>query len=142
MMLGVRIGVASKEKIKLKIRASIDGEWTEQEVVALYSTNGTIDVFIYEENMEQFGEVRHFITVQAGKVNIKRSGGVTMNQQFLVGRKTESVYHHPYGNFHLEMDTKRINIEPGRVVLEYMSVINGTEKQEHHLEMMYVKENK
>ena len=137
----MREKVTSKKQVLLCIDASINGERTKQEVIASHSTNGSIDVFIYEEDVEAFGRVRHFITVQEGKVNMKRTGGITMNQQFLLGRKTESIYHHPYGNFHLEMDTGRIDIEPGRIVLEYNSVIDGAEKQEHRVEMVYMKEN-
>lgn len=126
-----------KEVVSLVVRASIDGVVTEHMYDASYASNGSVDVLIYEEDLDDFGKVRNFITIQPGKVNMKRSGGIMMNQQFLYGRKTESVYHHPYGSIHLEITTSDIRVGNRSAEIYYDSVMNGTEKQRHHLQFQY-----
>lgn len=133
--------VAGKERVYLVVRASIDGEVTEHVYDASYASNGSVDVLIYEEDLQELGNVRNFITIQPDKVNMKRSGGIVMNQQFLAGKRTESVYHHPFGSIHLEITTKDIRIGKRSVDVFYDSVMNGTEKQSHHLQFRYMKEN-
>lgn len=133
--------MASKKQVDLVVRASIDGEVTEHVYDASYTSNGSIDVLIYEEDLQELGKVRNFITIQPDKVNMKRSGGIVMNQQFLSGRRTESIYHHPFGSIHLEITTKEIQVGNRSVDVFYDSVMNGTEKQRHHLQLRYMKEN-
>lgn len=106
----------------------------------------TFDVLMYEEELEEGMNVRNLITIYPTKVTIKRSGTITMTQQFIVGQITESVYEHPHGNFHMETYTNSITYKPtennnqGELVISYTVKLNGTNERKHVLKLTYKKE--
>ena len=57
-----------------------------------------------------------------------RRGAVDMQLEFRLGNKTRSVYHTPYGNFDLLVETKKLDIyfdgEQGRIEAEYDLFLN------------------
>lgn len=71
---------------------------------------GKLDVLLFTDEQNEFGSIRNFITIQKDKMAVKRSGAVSMQQIFLVGQKTECMYHHPYGRFLFEIVTERIDV--------------------------------
>jgi uncharacterized beta-barrel protein YwiB (DUF1934 family) len=106
-----------------------------------------IDVLIYEEELEEGAKIKNLVTIQAGKVNIKRSGFITMNQQFIVDQITETHYEHPHGNFHMETFTNAITYESmkksdqGKLTIDYTVKLNGMDERKHLLELTYQKED-
>ncbi|HLR64323.1 MAG TPA: DUF1934 domain-containing protein [Pseudogracilibacillus sp.] len=133
-----------KQKVNIRIESVIDGELTVEEAKADLRQGDQMDVLIYEHEMDQVGLVRNFITIQNHKVNIKRTGQIIMNQQFLLDRITETAYQHPYGNFHIELSTNDIQSslfddakQRGEVMIDYHSQVNGTEKQKHRVTIVY-----
>lgn len=136
-----------KTTVILKVKAIIDGEETVERAIAHYTRRGTLEVLTYDEEIDRIGTVRHFITIQPTKVNVKRSGDITMNQQFQTNRITETLYHHPYGTFNMEVDTMKIEHQPliegeteGKVAIDYVTIIDQQTKQEHHLVLTYMEE--
>jgi|SRR5690625_4082892 len=135
-----------KKKIHVELRTVIDDDG-EKELSIIkqngeYVTKGKLEVVTFTDKSD-VGEVNNFITIQAKKVNIKRTGNISMNQQFIEGKKTECLYRHPYGSFHLEINTLSItheklrNNKDGRVIIEYDMKINGEQSRYHHLTLTY-----
>ena len=79
-------------------------------------------------------------------MNIKRTGSIGMNQQFIPGKKTESRYRHPYGSFHMEIFTRSMEHQSlskdheGSVIVEYDATLNGQQIRSHHLTLIYSEE--
>lgn len=105
------------------------------------------DVLIYDEKLEDGSVIRNLVTIHPHKVTIKRSGSITMNQQFLVNRKTESVYEHPYGSMLMETATTSLTYNPinhlnqGKLTISYKVKLNGTEERKHKLIISFSKED-
>lgn len=105
-----------------------------------------MDVLIYEEKLEEGAIIKNLVTIQSNKVNIKRSGIIAMNQQFLLHQMTETHYEHPHGSFHMETYTNSVTYEPlatnnqGRLIIDYTVKLNGMDERKHLLELTY-KEN-
>ncbi|MDY0404529.1 DUF1934 domain-containing protein [Virgibacillus sp. 179-BFC.A HS] len=109
---------------------------------------GQLDVLTFDETLDsQIPPVRNMITIQKEKVNIKRSGPVTMNQQFLLHQHTENVYMHPHGSLHMETHTEKmhyhVNHSPfeGKLTIAYTVKLNGSEKRAHKLMLHFKEEN-
>lgn len=139
-----------KKNIKVELRTVIDDQG-EKELSIIkqkgkYGKKNNIE-FITFNDVTDFGEVHNLITIQPNKVSIKRSGKITMNQQFIKGKITECLYRHPYGTFHFEINTATITHEQlsgdnqGKVVIEYDAKINGQQTREHHLTLTFMEEN-
>jgi len=112
-----------------------------------YIRKQATEIITFTEKRDDIGNIRNFITIQPKRVSIKRSGAVSMNQQFQVGKKSESLYRHPYGSIHFLMKTKSLRrtllspFEKGEIVITYEALINGIEKQRHHLTLTFTEEN-
>lgn len=140
----------SGKQVMIKLDTSIDDNGNIEnnhvkQTGQLFNRND-IDVLIYEEELEEGAIIKNLVTIQAEKVNIKRSGIITMNQQFLVDQITESNYEHPHGTFHMETFTHSITYESiktheqGRLMIDYTVKLNGMDERKHILELIY-KEN-
>ena len=111
-----------------------------------YVRKGNVEVITYTEITDGFGDINNRITLHPNKVNIKRSGQITMNQQFIVNHRTESLYRHPYGNMTMEIDTKEMtrrslsSREAGQVRIVYDVHLTGKEISEHFLVLTYTEE--
>ncbi|MBP1969829.1 uncharacterized beta-barrel protein YwiB (DUF1934 family) [Virgibacillus natechei] len=108
---------------------------------------GNLDVIIFEEETEEENvTTKNLLTIQSGKVNIKRTGEVKMNQQFLPNQTTENVYKHPYGVIHMETYTNSINYQPlyetdnGYLGISYSVKLNGQEERKHELALTFMEE--
>lgn len=105
------------------------------------------EVLLYEEVDEDGDKIRNLITIQPDRVSIKRSGLISMNQQFEINRKTETYYNHPHGSLHMEIYTKSIDYHPlkengqGRLNINYTVKLNGILERKHLLELTYHEED-
>lgn len=83
-------------------------------------------------------------TIQEDAVSIKRSGAVDMFQKFLKNQITENVYKHPHGMIHMETMTDHLvhltSDKTGRLHITYEVKLNGQEKRNHSLQLVYKEE--
>jgi uncharacterized beta-barrel protein YwiB (DUF1934 family) len=115
--------------------------------VGVFQQKETLAVLTYKEEIEGHGTVNTLITIQSGKVSIKRKGAVSMHQKFRLQHPTENVYQHPHGNIHMETYTDQMTYIPpeseksGRLRLEYNVKLNGQEERKHTLELVFTEED-
>src|SRR5699024_255796 len=136
-----------KKKLPIELRTGIDDRGEKElsivKQIGQYAQRGNIEVLTFMEGSNEFGNVNNRITIRPGKVNIKRSGSIVMNQQFMEGKQTECLYRHPYGSFFLEIDTKSIvhrplsNNREGKGVIVYEVRLDKEETRRHHLTLTY-----
>lgn len=138
--------------IQLMLQTTIvDGDSKEKTVVEepgkIYMKEHG-DMITYEEkvNGDQQAKTKNMITIQPNKVLIRRSGTVKMNQLFHQGKRSESVFHHPHGNIHMETYTNSIDYQPcdetraGRLAIDYTVKLNGQEARHHFLKLTFGKQ--
>ena len=112
-----------------------------------YYRKDNMDVITFEEKTEDGHMIKGLITIQPEKVNIKRSGIVSMNQQFRQEKVTENVYTHPHGNIHMETFTKKIDYQAfeghneGLLKIDYTVKLNGQEERNHMIMLKIIKED-
>lgn len=139
------------ETITIRLDMTIDDQGTIEKTSSQYHGHlfqkETFDVLIYDETLEDGSIVRNLITIHPHKVTIKRSGSITMRQQFLEGRQTESMYEHPYGSMHMETHTTDMTyhsmneLNQGKLFISYKVKLNGTNERKHELMISYSKED-
>lgn len=123
-------------------------EFHESKQTGTLYQKGNIDVLTFEEVLEDASVVKNMITIQREKVNLKRSGNVTMNQQFHINQTTENVLKHPYGNIHMETYTTAIVYEPlsstknGNLQIAYDLKLNGQDARQQTLDIVIKEEDK
>jgi len=105
---------------------------------------GRMTVITYREHLEEKQYVDTFMTITDDKINVKRTGTVSMNQAFIEQARTECVYTHPHGNMHMETFTTESSHEVtengGKVVLVYEVKLNGQDSRQHELMLTYQEE--
>jgi uncharacterized beta-barrel protein YwiB (DUF1934 family) len=138
-----------KKSVSIKLKTAIkDG--SDEETNALTSSGvwirkGALDVLRFKESIDE-EYVTTLITIQPKRVSIKRSGSVSMHQQFRLGEPTENVYKHPYGNLHMETMTNRMMYQPlsrqapARLIIDYQVSLNGQDSRNHILELLFEEE--
>ncbi len=130
-------------KMITRIRDAEDETETVVEEVGSFIEKGNTAVLTFSEWNENQEKVDSLITIQPEKVNVKRSGAVTMNQQFLTGRETENVYRHEFGTIHMQTTTDQIFFETpkkdkaGNLFIQYKTILNGEEEREHELTISF-----
>src|SRR5699024_4456032 len=139
-----------KENVSIKLHTIIDDQGEKEMSVikqkGLYHRKGQLEVLTFTDKVEDIGEIKNHISITPEKVTVKRSGAVTMNQQFVEGKKSECLYRHPYGMFHMELQTHHISSEyfPDQsnteIVIEYNATINQQEPRSHHLTLTITEE--
>ncbi|NLI68955.1 MAG: DUF1934 domain-containing protein [Bacilli bacterium] len=139
-----------QKRIEIELRTVIDRNGDKEMTIVKqsgdYMRKNEIEIITFIENREDIGKIRNYITIQKHKVTIRRSGAISMSHHFEVGKKSESLYRHPYGALHFLITTKSLDCTPlskdghGDVVIVYDAVINGIEQQEHHLTLTYMEE--
>src|SRR5699024_9155528 len=104
-----------KKDVSIKLHTIIDDQGEKEMSIiqqkGLYYRKGELEVLTFTDKVEGIGEIRNHITITPDKVTVKRSGAVSMNQQFVEGKKSECLYRHPYGMFHMELYTEHISSE-------------------------------
>ncbi|HLR69821.1 MAG TPA: DUF1934 domain-containing protein [Pseudogracilibacillus sp.] len=141
-----------KKEIAVELRTVIDDQGEKElsiiKQTGKYMKNDEIEVITFSDNVKDFGEVGNLITIHSDRVNIKRSGSITMNQQFIKGKKTECLYRHPYGSFVIVIHTKSITHQKlqqnqdGKVIIEYEAQLSEQQKRHHLLTLIYTEEKK
>jgi|SRR5690625_3054286 len=137
-----------KKRVAIEIRTVIadqdDKELTISKQKGTYMKKGQKEVISFNEKTKDFGEVKSLITIQPDKVNLKRSGNITMNQQFVEGQISESLYRHPYGAFRMEIETQSITQQQKgqekKVIIIYDLKMDGAQTRHHHLTLTYTEE--
>ncbi|WP_010099501.1 DUF1934 domain-containing protein [Ornithinibacillus scapharcae] len=136
-------------RIELHMEIEDDGlkETSTSNQLGNYYQKGNVDVLTFEEKTEDNQTIRSLITIYPEKVNIKRTGYVSMNQQFHSEHVTENVYKHPHGHIHMETYTKSIRYqalegnEEGQLYIQYTVKLNGQDERNHSLRLNYKKED-
>lgn len=141
----------NKHSVQLKLNTVIEDQGEKERTIETYTgslfSKGKRDVLIYEEDLGDGHIVKNLITIQQDKVSIKRSGAVSMNQQFLLNQKTETHYKHPHGAFHMETRTSSLiydvleETKQGSLKIKYTVKLNGMDERQHSLILTYKKEN-
>ncbi len=139
-----------KKQVAVTLRTLIDDEGEKELSVVkqqgIYYRKKDLEVITFTEQHGETGEVRNIISIHPDMVTVKRSGAITMNQQFKEKKKSECLYRHPYGRFYLELYTKKIEMKPmtkgqdGEVNVEYDAYIDGQSPRHHHLTLTYMEE--
>lgn len=139
-----------KKQVSIHLKTAIkDGRDTEKNEIhanGIWLKKGGLDVIRFKEEMDETA-ITTMITIQARRVTVKRSGTVSMHQQFQLGERTENVYHHPHGNLHMETFTDQVMYQtpapgvPGRLIIDYTVILNGQIKRKHTLELLFEEED-
>jgi len=137
-----------QKNIAIEIRTVIDDngekELTISKQKGKYTRKGQTEVISFIEKVKDFGEVDSLLTIKPNKINLKRSGTITMNQQFVEGKTSECLYRHPYGAFHMEILTHSIersaDNDDKKIIIKYDLKLNGEETRNHHLTLTYTEE--
>lgn len=139
-----------RKNINIELRTVID-DGGEKELIIVkqkgqYFKRNDLEVLTYTERTDGEEDISNMISIHPDKINIKRTGAVSMNQIFLKGRVTESLYQHSHGNIHMEIDTVSMSYESidktgrGQVIIAYQAMLNGTEKRDHYLTLTFMEE--
>lgn len=137
-----------KENVVVEMRSVIEEQGEEEVTVTKHKGNyikkKQIEVIRFTERTKDLGDIKHFITIYPNKVNLKKSGSVSMNQQFVTGKTSECLYRHPYGAFRIEIHTKSVTKkykdQTTEIHIVYDSEMNEDRKRHHHLTLTYTEE--
>lgn len=137
-----------KKHVAIEIRTVIDAQGEKELTISKqkgnYMKKGLTEVISFTEKTKDFGEVKSLLTIQPNKINLKRSGSITMNQQFMEGKTSECLYRHPYGAFHMEIRTNKILREQysreRKIIIMYEMNMNGEPTRHYHLTLTYTEE--
>lgn len=141
----------TKKQVIIKLKTIINDqgqiETMKTEQRGTFIRRGMRDVLLYDEVTDEGAKIGNFITIQKDKVSIKRSGSISMHQQFVVGQIDETMYEHPHGTIHLETVTQRLKYEPiptrysGKLEIDYTVSLNGQQERKHKLVLTYQEED-
>lgn len=138
------------KSINVELRTVIEGDGEKELMIVKqkgkYFKRSNLEVLTYIERTDGEDNINNMISIHPDKINIKRTGAISMNQVFLKGRVTESLYKHPHGNIHMEIDTVSMSYESmektgrGQVIIAYQAMLNGTDKRNHYLTLTFMEE--
>lgn len=136
-----------KANVVIEVRTTIDDngemEYNTMKHNGLMYRKDALIVLKFEEKTDNDDIVNNFITIQKNKVHIKRTGLVTMHQQFLKEQRTENVFQHTHGIIHMETMTNTIDFEinedvcAGKLEISYTVKLNSQEARKHQLTLIY-----
>ncbi|WP_042221382.1 DUF1934 domain-containing protein [Oceanobacillus manasiensis] len=136
--------------VMIELSSSIEDNGTVEKSHMQHSgeffQKGKLDVLRYEEQGEDGFSTKNLITIQPEKVSIKRTGNVSMNQQFQQGQITENMLKHPYGSMHMETSTQTISYDAptikseGCLTIEYTVKLNGQDERSHEIKLTIIEE--
>ncbi|WP_449355751.1 DUF1934 domain-containing protein [Virgibacillus natechei] len=141
---------ALQKQVLIELRTTIDDhgqmEYNTLRQSGTFFKKDRLDVLTYEEKTEDDMTTKNLITIQDGKVSVKRTGEVAMNQQFRADQITENVLKHPYGTIHMETYTNKITYQRldeadmGKLAISYTVKLNGQEERKHELSLTFKEE--
>ncbi|QKY70507.1 DUF1934 domain-containing protein [Lentibacillus sp. CBA3610] len=133
----------NSKQVAVELKTAIDDngqmEYNTIRQTGRFFQTDTMDVLTYKEKAEDESPIKNMVTIHKDKVTVKRTGLVSMNQQFRDRQTTENVFQHPYGNIHMETFTKAINYQPlsgeqnGFLRIDYNVKLNGADERKHQL---------
>jgi len=129
--------------VALELHTTIDdhgeAETNTTKQTGLLYQRENMDVLTFNESLEDGSTVKNLMKIEPKKVSIKRTGPISMHQQFDVNRITENVFQHPHGNLHMETTTTWIDYKPlsaqanGLLRMHYTVKLNGQDERKHTL---------
>lgn len=141
---------SSGNRVRIELQTTIDDngqmEYNTIKQTGNFYKKDNVDVLTFDEELADTSIVRNFITIQPEKVNIKRTGNISMHQKFHNKEKTENMYKHPHGFLHMETYTSGMDYQPassgnpGRLRLDYTVKLNGQEERIHQLTLTFSEE--
>ena len=139
-----------KKRVTIELNTIIEDkgqkEYYKTKESGTYVKKGNISVLAFEETIENNERVHNLISIHPNKVTIKRTGAITMTQQFRVHQKTESQLFHSFGRMGLETTTNKLIFEEltdqnkGTLVIFYDLKINGQAERNHQLKLYFQEE--
>src|SRR5699024_12730336 len=142
--------IVKSKKVNVELRTVIEDDGDKELVIVKqkgkYSKRNNLEVLTDTEEMDEGEDVENMISIHADKINIKRSGAISMNQIFIKGRVTESLYQHQHGNIHMNINTDSISYEQidhtgqGQVIIAYQAMLHGTEERNHYLTLTFTEQ--
>jgi len=140
-----------QKNVTVELRTIIDDhgqmEYNKQKQSGKFYRKNDMNVLTFDEEIEDQATIKNLITIQKDKVSIKRTGLISMNQQFRHKQLTENVYKHPHGTIHMETFTDNIrykanrNDTGGKLTMTYRVKLNGQEERKHKLELIFSEED-
>lgn len=132
---------AKQVAVELKTVIDDNGEMEYNTVreIGQYYRRGKVDVLTYNETTEDGSAIHNMLTIHTDKVSVKRTGPISMHQQFREQKTSENVYQHPHGNIHMETFTHSIGYQRlsdkqnGRLTIDYTVKLNGQDERKHQL---------
>lgn len=129
--------MTEQKQVNIYLHTEIDDDGDKETVserhTGTYFKKGDKAVLLYTDQQNEIGEIKNLITIQPEKLSVKRSGAISMQQIFLVGKQTECMYQHPYGRFLMEIKTTALDMtavteKSGKIVVEYDMLFQGTNR--------------
>jgi len=140
-----------QKNVKVELRTIIDDrgqmEYNKQKQQGTFYQKNQLHVLTFDEKTEDQSIIKNFITIQKQKVTIKRSGPISMNQQFKRKQVTENVYRHSLGLIRMETFTDQLIYKAyeeqtgGELTIVYRQKMNGQEERKHKLELTFIEED-
>ena len=142
----------NKKDVTIELRTVIEDDGEKELMIVKqkgkYYKRSNLEVLTYTEKTDGEEDIDNMISIYPDKINIKRTGAISMNKLFLKGRLTENLYRHPYGNIHMEIDTVSMSYESieetgrGQAVIAYRAMLNGSKERNHYLTLTFMEEKK
>jgi len=139
------------KNVKLHLKTTIDdkGDIETHNVITsgLFSYRQSMDVLTFSETTNEEKTIKNLLTISPYKVSLKRSGAVSMHQQFIIHETHECMYKHPYGFMYMETYTNSISYQTlrsndfGRLLIDYTVSLNQQANREHQLLLTFYEED-
>jgi uncharacterized beta-barrel protein YwiB (DUF1934 family) len=137
-VLQVSTRPAEQVPVKVLVKTVVDEETYEMTTFGHYFIKGSSAYLKYEESMPE-GTIQTTVKVKDAEVLILRKGAVDMRLHFLLNKITSGTYKTPHGLLMTEADTKKIELEDGRIEIRYHLSIQGSRAGTYHMNINYEK---
>jgi uncharacterized beta-barrel protein YwiB (DUF1934 family) len=138
-----------KKRVQIELKTVVDDEGEQEHSVIKetgdYYQKGSVRVVMFTDRTDDVGDIKTTIQIHPGKVTVKRSGAISMYQQFIEGEKSVCVYRHPYGMFPFDIHTHSIKEThmderlAGELVITYDAITEETIRK-HQVTLTYTEE--
>lgn len=131
----------------MEITDNKETEQTTTHFTGDYYHRDNMDVITFQEKNDEDLSIKNLVTIQQDKVSIKRTGDITMHQQFRVNQTTENVFKHPQVNIHMETYTHKLGYQAltgtgsGKLSIAFTVKLNGQEERQHKLTLLLKEES-
>ncbi|MCM3586836.1 DUF1934 domain-containing protein [Mesobacillus maritimus] len=122
--------------VKVTVKTIINKEPYELIAFGRYSKKGSSAYLQYDEMMTE-GTIHTTVKLKEEEVLILRKGAVDMRLHFIANKKTPGTYKTDQGLMLTEANTKKINLEDGRVEIRYDLAIQGSHAGTYHMNIQY-----